>query len=118
MLIRGETVRYSKIKARRFREKEKEIIAKISKAQSRFSVTRSEEDASCVQAYKDQLEDIRKPIINGLIVRSRTRWYEDGEKSSKYFLGLEKRNAMRKTVTVLRNGNGVARIFRAYRIFR
>ena len=38
-----------------------------------------------------------------MIVRSKVRWNEDGEKSSKYFLGLEKRNAVRKTPTSLKH---------------
>ena len=101
MMIRGETVKYSKMKAKRRRAKEKEVIASISRAQETFAHTKADEDARRLQVYKDQLENLRKPLINGLIVRSRTTWHEDGEKSSKYFLGLEKRNAMRKTVSVL-----------------
>ena len=31
-------------------------------------------------------------ITNGIIVRARARWYEHGERSTKYFLNLEKRN--------------------------
>ena len=34
--------------------------------------------------------------MDGFIVRSRLRWAEDGEKSNKYFLGLEKRNSRKK----------------------
>ena len=34
----------------------------------------------------------------GAFVRSRERWMEDGEKSTKYFLGLEKRNGERKEI--------------------
>ena len=90
MMIRGETVRYSKRKAKRLKEKEKELITQIAHAHSTFSKDRSELNASRLEEYKEKLENVRKPHINGLIVRSRTRWHEDGEKSSKYFLGLEK----------------------------
>ena len=44
---------------------------------------------------------MRRPMIDGLIIRSRAKWHEDGERSSRYFLSLEKRNAMRKTITSL-----------------
>ena len=57
--------------------------------------------------YQEELENLRKPIISGLIVRSRTRWHEEGERSSKYFLGLEKRNALRKSVTVIKRGEQI-----------
>ena len=50
---------------------------------------------------------MRRPLINGLIVRSRTRWHEEGERSSKYFLGLEKRNALRKSVGIIKTGEQI-----------
>ena len=103
MIIRGETVKYSKVKAKR--SKEKELIAQINSAASTiFSKSRSEECVSGLRTCKEQLEKFRKPIINGLIVRSRTRWHDDVEKPSKYFLSLEKRNAMKKNVPILTLG--------------
>ena len=39
-----------------------------------------------------ELETLYDYIIAGLILRSKTSWYEHGQKSSKYFLNLEKRN--------------------------
>ena len=104
MMIRGETVKYSKIKAKRWRANEKELIAQITATHAKLLQTNKEEDALRLKTYQEQLEELRKPLIDGLIVRSRTKWHEAGEKSSKYFLGLEKRNAMRKTVTVLKTG--------------
>ena len=42
-------------------------------------------------------------INEGIIMRSKTGWYERGEKSTKYFLNLEKRNKakshIRKIIT-------------------
>ena len=40
--------------------------------------------------------------VEGIIVRSRTRWYEHGEKNSKYFFNLEKRDHIRKYIRKLR----------------
>ena len=105
MMIRGETVKYSKIKAKRRRVTEKELISQIELAHAEYSNTNNEEVLIRLKTYNEQLEAIRKPVIDGLIVRSRTRWHEKGEKASKYFLGLEKRNALRKTVTVLKVGD-------------
>ena len=39
-------------------------------------------------------------------MRARARWHEHGEKSNKYFLSLEKRNAIRKHIRKL-NLSGV-----------
>ena len=105
MMIRDETVRFSKIKARERRVKEKELVKRIAEAHTQFSRSKKDDVAIRLQAYKEELEDVRKPLINGLITRSRAQWHEEGEKSTKYFLGLEKRNYMQKTVTVLRVGD-------------
>ena len=51
---------------------------------------------------KHKLEQIRAPRIQGLITRSRVTWHEQGEKCSKYFLGLEKRNAIRKSINSIK----------------
>ena len=34
--------------------------------------------------------------VKGIIIRARARWHEQGEKSTKYFLNLEKRNHIKK----------------------
>ena len=40
--------------------------------------------------------------VEGIIIRSCARWHEHGEKNSKYFLNLEKRNHVRKHIRKLR----------------
>ena len=42
------------------------------------------------------LERFYDKKTEGITVRSRARWHDHGEKSTKYFLNLEKRNHMRK----------------------
>ena len=41
---------------------------------------------------KAEFEQIHNHIANGIIRRSKVRWYKEGEKNNKYFLSLEKRN--------------------------
>ena len=41
----------------------------------------------------------------GAIIRSKARWQEKGEHNTRYFLNLEKRNHLRKTVTKLKVGD-------------
>ena len=38
---------------------------------------------------------------NGAILRSKAQWYEEGEKSSKFFLNLEKEKSVNNTVKLL-----------------
>ena len=44
------------------------------------------------EGAKTELESTYNCITDGAILRSKVRWYEEGEKCSKYFLLLEKRN--------------------------
>ena len=55
----------------------------------------TDSSADIVNEYNDpknQLKNTYDYITQGIIVRSRATWYEHGEKSSKYFLNLAKRN--------------------------
>ena len=38
------------------------------------------------------LENLNQYKTQGVILRSKAKWYEEGEKSTKYFLHLEKMN--------------------------
>ena len=42
----------------------------------------------------------------GTILRSKVRWHEHGERNTRYFYGLEKRNFEKKTTTKLKLPNG------------
>ena len=52
------------------------------------------------------LENLRKDKMNGVLIRSKTRWFEHGEKPSKYFLNMEKRNYVSKTITRIVKSDG------------
>ena len=86
MMLRGESIKYSKQNAKRFRAREDELKREIDIAQEQFDSTTREEDLHHLEMVKIRLEEFRRPKIEGLIVRSRVQWYEDGERSSKYFL--------------------------------
>ena len=45
--------------------------------------------------------------VQGAMVQSRARWYNGGEKNTKYFLNLEKYNFNRETITRLHTHEGV-----------
>ena len=44
--------------------------------------------------YKNELDAIYNNIATGVKIRSKCNWYELGEKSSKFFLNLEKQRAV------------------------
>ena len=55
---------------------------------------------------KSKLEKISFDRSRGACIRSKTRWHEFGERSSKYFCDLEKRNYEHKCITSLKRDNG------------
>ena len=50
---------------------------------------------------KQDFEALYEDKVEGIILRARARWHEHGEKNSKYFLNLEKRNHVKKHVRKL-----------------
>ena len=49
-----------------------------------------------MEGYKQEMEKLIEYKTKGSIIRSKTRWYNEGEKNTKYFLGLEKRHFNKK----------------------
>ena len=63
-------------------------------------MTPSDLNASRYQAAQEKLETFYEEKTKGIImrVRVRVRWHEYGEKSTKYFLNLEKRHHVKKHI--------------------
>ena len=51
--------------------------------------------------YKNKLEQIYKEKANWVKIRSKCEWYEFEEKSTKFFLNLEKQHALLNQVRTL-----------------
>lgn len=59
--------------------------------------------------YNDVKQELKKmddEKIKGHIIRSKVQWHEEGERSTKYFLGLEKNRAIKKHMQKLRLKDG------------
>ncbi|WP_284120951.1 hypothetical protein, partial [Klebsiella pneumoniae] len=50
---------------------------------------------------KETLESYYEEKTRGVIIRARARWHEHGERSTKYFLNLEKLNHVKKHIRKL-----------------
>ena len=55
---------------------------------------------------KQQLEEIIGSKTQGAIIRSKVKWYNEGERNTKYFHSLEKRHFNSKTIRNLVTDNG------------
>ena len=100
-IVRLFSISYSKELAKTKREREEQLQRKLQIAQAQFEQNSCEEVEKILDECKAKLENFYEENANGLIVRARTRWHEYGEKSTKYFLSLEKRNYTRKHIRKL-----------------
>ena len=77
------------------RQKKVELKGSNELKVEELEVLLSTDSQEIVEEYydcKQELESIYSYITEGIIMRCKTDWYENGEKSTKYFLNLEKRN--------------------------
>ena len=90
--IRMHAIRFSKEKAKQRNENEKLLQNDYEKATRIYENDPSDINRARVEEIKGKLEMMYNKKTEGIIIRARARWHEHGEKSSKYFLNLEKRN--------------------------
>ena len=95
--VREQTLRYAKTKKAKMLREEEELEKKINILQRQI-------DSGCNNtneklAINIQLEEKTRAFekiieyrTKGAILRAKYRWYNEGEKNSKYFLNLEKRH--------------------------
>ena len=103
--IRAHTIQLSKRKARERNEREQKLQEEYAKAKFIFETDPNDQNANTLNSAKDTLELFYEEKVKGIISRARARWHEHGEKSTKYFLNLEKRNHIKKHMRKL-NING------------
>ena len=71
-----------------------------------ISLSKTDTLVADYEGAKTDLENLYNYITNGAILRSKVDWYEEGEKCSKYFLSLEKRNKTSSCICKLLTDDG------------
>ena len=93
--IKQASIKFSKEK----NSQDKIIIAQLSEKvndyESRLPLPREEDEM--LEKTKQELEDKTLERAQGIIFRSKAKWYEEGEKSTEYFFSLEKAKYNAKT---------------------
>ena len=102
MEIRAFTIKFSKRKAKSKRDEECALLSEMIKLQCKLQTEYSDSLRSELERIKTKLSRIASVKTHGTIIRSRARWYEHGEKNSKYFYNLEKTNQTKKHITSLK----------------
>ena len=65
-----------------------QLSEKVQEYESKLPLTKEEDEL--LQITKAELEDKTLERIKGVMFRSKAKWYEEGERNSKYFFALEK----------------------------
>lgn len=89
--IREVSMRHSKAKARERRDIESDLLIKLNKLEALEDSGNLANPEDLVKVKMD-LDEISMIKTRGAMVRSKANWAENGERSTKYFLGLGKRN--------------------------
>jgi hypothetical protein len=92
MEIRSSTICFSKKDSIKKREHIKETIIKCNKLENLLSTDPKEETSQEYNETKLEIEQYNNEKAQGAFIRSKSDWAEFGEKNTKYFLNLEKRN--------------------------
>lgn len=103
-IIRNFCIKYSKNKQKKVKTRQQVLEKRLIDLEKQIST-----DETKMQEYegtKSELKLIEAEKINGIIVRSKVTWYEQGEASTRYFFNLEKQNAARKHIQKLKLDNG------------
>lgn len=104
--IKRESIKLSKVKAKKQRERITELEKKIKIMEIQLGVQSEEGILKELEIAKLELDGIYDKITEGLILRSRVDFYEKGEKNTKYFLNQIKRNKSKSSIDKLQSEEG------------
>ena len=104
MKIRSKTIAYATMKKKKSREAENKLIADIEQLEKH--TPQSQTDVEQIRLKNQELFSLRQKRMEGVLLRSRARWVAEGEKITKYFCSLEKRNYVNKRMFKLVNADG------------
>ena len=108
MKIKDYSIRYSKELAQSRRDSKTALQSRIDELKSQINSEHDTDSDSTLDNLYSQLHEAEVSLnhvisgeIQGIITRSRIQWAEEGERSTKYFLGLEKSAQKKKSITKL-----------------
>ena len=109
MVIGVETMKYSSRKKKKSIREELNLEEEITKIEENININLLNafaNELNILEDKKTRLQEIRQKKLEGIILRSKCRYEDMGEKPTKYFLSLESRNFTSKVITKLTNSDG------------
>ena len=99
--IRKYTIEYSKRKRSESSKEITELEKEISSLESSMNPSDPQPKHERLQELQSELNQYYDQQIEGIILRSKVQWHEEGEKNTKYFLNLEKTNKSKTCIRKL-----------------
>ena len=96
------------LKKRQKKRKQKllQVETSLKQAEEMLATDPSETNHEKLVDLKMKYDSLFDYLAKGAIIRSRATWYEKGEKSNKYFLGLESHRGTKNCIRRLFSGDG------------
>ena len=107
-VITGVSMEYSSRKKKERNNEKNKLLLEIDKIRLQTSniPVHDVHILTKLEELEEKLNKIYDFETKGLITRSRARWVEEGEKSTKYFCNLENRGWHKKNISRLKDSNG------------
>ena len=93
--IQKLTIDYSKTAAKIRKQQKIDLEQKLKNLENNLT---SEQNRKLYNHYKNKLETIYDHIADGIEIRTKCEWYEHGQKSTKFFLKLQKKRGVQNRI--------------------
>lgn len=100
--IRGKSISYSAYKKKKLNEREKKLEKDIVSLEQNLT----EDSLNSLSDKQDELLNIGKNRLKGHCIRSKSKWIDEGEKPTRYFINLETRNFINKQIPNIEKEDG------------
>ena len=110
VIVRGQTIKYSSFKKKQSLAEERKLEEEILDLETLVNddiFNASNQTLQTLSQKRSRFTEIRKAKIEGVMLRSRSRYQDLGEKPTKYFFGLENRQYTNKVMNKIIDSNGV-----------
>ena len=105
MKIRAKSIAYGSKKKKKNAENERLLEEEIRELEIKTILTEGEK--AHLEKSKADLISVREKRMEGVLLRSRTRWITEGEKITNYFCSLKKRNFVSNQILKIDTGDNV-----------
>ena len=100
--IRGSCISYASFKKKQETRLENEIMSIIKHLEDNLN----ENNVHQLEEKRQELIELRKKKVEGMILRSCAKWIYEGEQNSKYSCNLEKIYFIQKTMCFIQKDDG------------